>query len=194
MLQQCLHGLCIFPNMVTNTIVYIMSILLFPVCIDFLAILTPVTIFENVHRPCKHYSKNFNTSPHYIYSLSSFSGYISWVTIFGNAHRPCQWHPNIVNNGPYHIYSDFSWFYSYIGLNYHVWKCAQTMLTVNIVNNACPFFFPWFSDYIYINYYIWRCWRLCQQYPTLSMTVDIISICFSWYFMIFWLYSYWLPY
>ena len=36
--------------------------------------------------------------------------------------------------------------------------------------------------------------RLCQQYPTLSMTVYIMSILFFWHFMIFWLYSHWLPY
>ena len=90
-----------------STTVYIMSILLFPVCFDFLAMLTQVTIFGNVHRPCKHYSKTFNNSLHYIYSLvpcwSSFSGYIYMSHYIGNVHRPSQWHPNIVNN--FHIIS-----------------------------------------------------------------------------------------
>ena len=60
--------------------------LLFPVCFDFLGMLTLVTIFGNAHRRCKHYSKTFNNSLHYIYSLvpclSSFSGYISMSYYF----------------------------------------------------------------------------------------------------------------
>ena len=83
-----------------------MSILLFPVCFDFLGMLTSVTIFGNAHRPCKHYSKTFNNSLHYIYSLvsclSSFSGYI-YMSYYIWKCAQTQWHPNIVNN--FHIIS-----------------------------------------------------------------------------------------
>ena len=79
-----------------------MSILLFPVCFDFLGMLTWVTIFGNAHRASKHYSKTFNNSLHYIYSLvpcwSSFYGYIYVSYYIWKWHRPCQWHSNIVNN------------------------------------------------------------------------------------------------
>ena len=45
-----------------------MSILLFPVCFDFLAMLRPVTIFGNMHRPCQRHPKIVNNSPYHIHS------------------------------------------------------------------------------------------------------------------------------
>ena len=45
---MCTDHVDITPRL--STTVYIMSILLFPVCFDFMAILTPVAIFGNVHR------------------------------------------------------------------------------------------------------------------------------------------------
>ncbi|KIJ90236.1 hypothetical protein K443DRAFT_116898, partial [Laccaria amethystina LaAM-08-1] len=74
------------------------------------AIFALLTIFGNVHRPCKHYSNivsnnHVNSTPTmsttvYIMSNIFFSFFpdflaiFSLLTIFGNAHRPCKWYPN----------------------------------------------------------------------------------------------------
>ncbi|KIJ96685.1 hypothetical protein K443DRAFT_106926 [Laccaria amethystina LaAM-08-1] len=50
-----------------STTVYIMSIIFFSFCPDFLAIFSLLTIFGNAHRPCKQYPNNITTS-----SLFSF--------------------------------------------------------------------------------------------------------------------------
>ncbi|KIK05252.1 hypothetical protein K443DRAFT_91525 [Laccaria amethystina LaAM-08-1] len=67
---KCTH----YPNIVNNnqvdttptlsTIVYIMFLFLFLFFPKFLAIFALLTIFGNVHRPCKHYSKIVNNSVH----------------------------------------------------------------------------------------------------------------------------------
>ena len=51
--------------------VYIMSIHFFSFSPDFLAIFPLLTIFGNVHRPCKQYSNIINNILHHVYFFSS---------------------------------------------------------------------------------------------------------------------------
>ena len=58
----------------------------------------------------------------------------------------------------------FFWSYGYIFSNYHIWKCAQTMLTLlQLSTTVCIMsilflpFFPWFSSYVCINCHIRKC-------------------------------------
>ena len=59
-----------------------------------------------------------------------FQTIFAGITIFRNVHRPHQHYPNTINNSLDHVYSffsDFSQFFSYIHINYYIWKGAQTM-------------------------------------------------------------------
>ncbi|KIJ97422.1 hypothetical protein K443DRAFT_105684, partial [Laccaria amethystina LaAM-08-1] len=75
-----------------------------------------VTIFGNVHRPCKHYSNivnnhHVNSTPITIYIISiiiflflaDFLSIFALLTIFGNVHRPCKQCPN--NNTTLSLFS-----------------------------------------------------------------------------------------
>ena len=92
--------------------VYIMSILFFSFFSDFLAIFALLTIFGNVHRPCKQYPNIVNNSLHHVCSFflffPSFLAIFTSITILGNAHRPCKQLSNITTPSPF-----FSWFFSY---------------------------------------------------------------------------------
>ena len=59
-----------------------------------------------------------------------FLAIFALITILGNAHRPCKHFPNIVNNSLHHVYSFFLILWVYIYIDYHIRKCAQTMLTL----------------------------------------------------------------
>ena len=117
-----------------STTVNTMSIPFFPfLCVTF-GYIVLVTIFRDVHRPCRHYSKTFNNSLDYIYSfvlcLFDFLGMLTPVTIFGNPHRPCKHYSKTFNNSLHYIYSlapCLSTFSGYIYMSYYLWKCAQTM-------------------------------------------------------------------
>ena len=143
---MCTDHVNITPRL--STTVYITSILLFPICLHFLAIFPWVTIFGNVHRPCQWHPNIVNNF--HIISILIFPDFMAilvLITIFGNAHRPCWQYPNIVNNSLHHVYSFFlhiSWFSDYIYINYYIWKCAQTMSTVSYIVNNSLFFFSWF--------------------------------------------------
>ena len=81
--------------------VYIMSILFFPFFLIFLAIFALLTIFGNVHRPCKQYPNIVNNSLHHVCSFflgfffPDFLGMFILITILGHVHRPCKQISNI---------------------------------------------------------------------------------------------------
>jgi hypothetical protein len=141
-----------------------------------------------------------NSSQYHLFLLFiSFSGYIVLVTIFGNVHRPCRYYCNIVNNSLHHVYSFvplFSWFLGYIYINYHIRKCAQTMLTVpqhcqqqSILRAIVMFwFFLIFWLYLHQLPYLEMCTdHVISDTPTLSTIVYIMSIIFSLFSLILWL-------
>ena len=93
--------------------VYIMSILFFSFFSDFLAIFALLTIFGNVHRPCKQYSNIVNNSLHHVCSFffSFFPDFLTVftsITILGNVHRPCKQLSKITTPSLF-----FSWISSY---------------------------------------------------------------------------------
>ena len=65
-----------------------------------------VTIFGNVHRPCRHYFIIVNNS---LYHASSFFPHFlalfTSVNILGNAHRLCKQCINIIKKSLNHVYS-----------------------------------------------------------------------------------------
>ena len=90
-----------------------------------------VTIFGNVHRPCRHHFVILNNSLYPVYSFfPHFMVIFTSVPILGNAHRPCKQCINIITKSLHHVYlfsPDFSRVFCYICMNYHIRKCAQTM-------------------------------------------------------------------
>ena len=123
-----------------------------------------VTIFGNVHRPCKHYFIIVNNG---IYSFfPHFLAIFTSVTILGNVHRPCNQCIKIIKRVYimsilfFLIFPDlfiiFAWItiFSYLSINYHIRKC------VHHVNNA----------------------------PTSLTKIYICLFIFSWFFLIFWVY------
>ena len=88
-----------------------MSINLFPIFPDFMAIFPLVTIFGNVHRPHQQYSNIVNDSLDHVYYLfpifHDFPPIFALMTIFGNMHRPCKQYPDIVNNRLHDVYYFF---------------------------------------------------------------------------------------
>lgn len=128
-LEMCTDHINTTPTL--STTVDLMFLLFFPFFPDFLAIFALITIFGNVHRPCKHYSKIVNKDAlNFFLFFLDFLTIFALLTIFGNVHWPCKRYPYIVNNSLRHVYSfclHLSWFSGYICIDYHIWKCAQTM-------------------------------------------------------------------
>ena len=87
------------PTPTLSITVYVMSILFFSFFSDFLAIFTLLTIFGNVHRPCKQYPNIVNNSLHhacsFFLSFPDFLAIFMSITILENAHRPCKQLSNI---------------------------------------------------------------------------------------------------
>ena len=90
-----------------------------------------VTIFGNVHRPCRYYFIILNNSLYHVYSFfAHFLALFTSVTILENVHRPCKQCINIIKKSLHHVYSfssDFSWSCYDICMNYHIRQCTQTM-------------------------------------------------------------------
>ena len=64
-----------------------------------------VTIFGNVHRPCRHHFIIVNNSLYHVYSFfPHFLAIFTSVTILGNAHRPCKQCINIITKSLHHVY------------------------------------------------------------------------------------------
>ena len=68
----------------------------------------------------------------------------------------------------------FPWFYSYVCINCHIRKCAQTTWTVHqhcqqqyLSVYSFSHFFPWLCDYICANSHIWKCTQTCKHYSNI---------------------------
>ena len=111
--------------------IYIMSILFFLIFPDLFVIFAWIAILGNAHRWCKQYTNIVedglcDDTPFF----SDVLGIFASITILGNMHRPCKQYLNLVNNNLHHVYSffaEFSWFSSYLSINYHIRKYAHTM-------------------------------------------------------------------
>ena len=94
--------------------VYIMSIFFSLFFSLFLAIFALLTIFGNVHRPCKQYPNIVNNSLHHVFSFfllfPDFLAIFTSITILGNAHRPCTQLSNITTPSLF-LSSFFSYFF-----------------------------------------------------------------------------------
>ena len=109
---MCTHHVNTTPTL--SITVYIMSILCLSFFSHFLAIFAPLTIFGNVHRPCKQCPNIVNNSLHHVCSFflffSDFLAIFMSITILGNAHRPCTQLSNITT--PFLFFSSiFSYFF-----------------------------------------------------------------------------------
>jgi hypothetical protein len=94
---------------------FLLFFLFFPI---FLAIFALLTIFGNVHRPCKHYSIIVSNSVHYVSSFfPDFLAIFGLITIFGTVHRPCKQCHNIVDNSSCLFF--FSPFFLIFWLHFH---------------------------------------------------------------------------
>ena len=105
--------------------VYIMSILFFSFFSDFLAIFALLTIFGNVHRPCKQHPNIVNNSlPHVC----------SFFPILGNAHRPCKQFSNITTPSLF-----FFWIFSYFFFiwNYKIYHVWQFLVFIPVTGFQC---------------------------------------------------------
>ena len=116
---------------------------------DFVTIFALITIFGNAHRPCKHYPNIVHNSLHHVYSFFPLFFLIFWLYLHYLPYlEMCTDH---VNNTPTLLTIVntmsilFFWSYGYIFTNYHIWKCAETMLTLlrhyQQQSASCLFFF-----------------------------------------------------
>ena len=121
-----------------------------------------VTIFGNVHRPCRHYFIIVNNSLyHGYYFFPHFLAIFTSLTILGNAHRPCKQCINIVKR----VYMICSLFLLIFPVHYHIRKCSTTMLNntptlwkmVYVMLLHSFLIFSWRSGHICINYHIRKC-------------------------------------
>ena len=127
-----------------------------------------LTIFENVHRPCRHHFIIVDNSLYHVYPFfPHFLAIFTSVTILGNVHRLCKRYINNITKSLHHtylfllIFPDFLVIFLLITIlgNAHrpYVNNTQALLTMIYI---CIFIFPvfsWFSDYIYINYHIRKC-------------------------------------
>ena len=127
-----------------------------------------VTLYGNVHRPCRHYFIIVNNSLSHVYSFfPHFMAIFKSVVILGNAHRPYKQWINIIK-GVYIMsilfllsFPDFLVIFAWITTlgNAHR-PCKQYP---NIVDNSLHYVysfspeFSWFSCYICTNYHIRKC-------------------------------------
>ena len=128
-----------------------------------------VTIFGNVHRPCRHYFIIVNNSLYHVYYFfPHFLAIFTSLTILGNAHRPCKQCINIIKR-VYIISSlfspDFFCFSYYICINYYISTCSETKLNntptlwkmVYVMLLHSFVIFSWWSGHICFNYHIRKC-------------------------------------
>ena len=124
-----------------------------------------VTIFGNVHRPCRHYSIIVNNGVYSVFPY--FLAIFTSVTILGNVHRPCNQCIKIIKR--FYIMSilfllsfpDFLVIFLLITIsgNAHRPYINNTPALLTMIY-ICLFIFPdfsWFSDYTSINYHIRKC-------------------------------------
>ena len=127
-----------------------------------------LTIFGNVHRPCRHHFIIVNNSLYHVYPFfPHFLAIFTSVTILGNVHRLCKQCINIITKSLHHVYlfplifPDFLAIFASITILGNVHRpCKQFLNLVNTCLHHASSFSPdfaWFSDYICGDYHIWKC-------------------------------------
>ena len=127
-----------------------------------------LTIFGNVHRPCRHHFIIVNNSLYHVYPFfPHFLAIFTSVTILGNVHRLCKWCINIMTKSLHHVYlfllifPDFLAIFASITIleNAHrPLNNTSTLLTVVYIMLCHSFLiFSCCSGHIYINYHIRKC-------------------------------------
>ena len=145
-----------------------MSLLFSWLFADFLIIFALITILGSVHRPCEQYPNIITTMHIFFLILLLFlkwkcNTFHIWHFFSSSLVTEYQCHsgdqtpstvPLHVNDSLGHIYSflpALSWFFSYICINYYIWKWAQTTSTVpqhcQEQSILCLLLFPIFSDF-----------------------------------------------
>ena len=107
-----------------------------------------VTIFGNVHRPCRHYSIIVNNGVYSVFPY--FLAIFTSVTILGNVHRLCKQYINNITKSLHHVYlfllifPDFLTIFAWITKlgNAHR-PCKQY---INIVDSSLCHATPFFPD------------------------------------------------
>ena len=139
---------------------------------DFVTIFVVITIFENAHRPCKHYSNIVHNSLHHVYSFFSLFFLIFWLYLHYLPYlEMCTDHVNstpILSTMVYIMsFLFFSFFPDFLAIfasittlgNVHR-PCKQyPNIVTNSLHHVFSFFpfFSWFSGYIYVDYHIRKC-------------------------------------
>ena len=160
-----------------STTVYITSILLFPVCLHFLAIFPWVTIFGNVHRPCQWHPnivKNF----HIIFILilwlySSWLPYLEMRTDHVDSTLTLSTTVYTMSILFLLIFPDFLTIFISVTIFGNVHRPCQEYPALSITVSSFFFWF-FFSNFLAIFALITilgNAHRPCQQYPTLLITV-----------------------
>ena len=133
------HRPCKLHLNIINKYTLCLSIFSWPL-FYFLIILGLMTILGSVHRPCEEYPNIITTIPMFFWFYYYFScenaklsifGIFSSIMVTGFQCQSSDWTVGtILWQKLHHLYSfapDFSAFFHYICINYHIRKCAQTM-------------------------------------------------------------------
>ena len=105
-----------------------------------------VTIFGNVHRPCKHYFIIVNNGIYFFFP--HFLAIFTSVTILGNVHRPCNQCIKIIKRVYimsilfFLIFPDLFIIFAWITIlgNAHRWCIQYTNIVEDSLCEATPFF------------------------------------------------------
>ena len=115
------HQLCLYMSM----IVYIISIIFFCSFMIFQLHLHTLPYLEMCTDHINHTSILLITVHIVSIIFPDFEAIFAFISIFRNAYSLHQHYPKTVNSIIDHVYSFFL-IYSYIHINYHIWKSAQT--------------------------------------------------------------------
>ena len=156
----------------THRIIMILYFLTFlsDISFNFFGYKVLVTIFGNMHRPCRHYFIIINNSLYIVYYFfPHFLAIFTSLTILGNVHRPCKQCINIIKR-VYIISSLFLLIFPVliITMHQHCWQWSPS------VSSFFPDFF-WFSEYIYMNYHIRKCAQ--TMYPLYLNMISKYTSC-----------------
>jgi len=148
-----------------------------------------VTIFGNVHRPCRHYSIIVNNGVYSVFPY--FLAIFTSVTILGNVHRPCNQCIKIIKRFYimsilfFLIFPDHFNIFAWITIlgNAHRWCKQYTNIVEDGLCNAAPFFSDVLGIFASITI-LGNMHRPCKQYLNL---VNNSLFFFSWVFLTFFL-------
>ena len=124
-----------------------------------------LTIFGNVHRPCRHHFIIVNNSLYHVYPFfPHFLAIFTSVTILGNVHRLCKQCINIITKSLHHVYLFLLIFPDFLAI----------FASITILGNAH---------------------RPCKQYINIvDSSLCHATRFFSDLFLVFWAYLHQLPY